>query len=88
MKIILKKIFIFLLILIIGIMSIRLIFAYDMEKDTNTAGVLLTINDITITEQEFEEMVAKYYPDNLSDPALVEFALRYESMMSAKKMAS
>lgn len=49
---------------------------------------MLCIGNKTITEQEFEEMVAKYYPDNLSDPALVEAALKYERMMSAKKKAS
>ncbi len=49
---------------------------------------MLCIGNKTMTEKTFEELVAKYYPDNLSDPALVEAALEYERMISAKKKAS
>ena len=60
------------------------------DEGSGIKGVdtMLCIGNKTMTEQEFEELVEKYYPDNLSDPALVEAALNYERMMSAKKKAS
>jgi len=84
MKIILKKIFVFLLILIIGIMIIRLIFAYDMEKDTNTAGVLLTINDITITEQEFaqRQVLYKAFGQEKTEQELLDRLIEEKSIIS------
>ena len=60
------------------------------DKGSGIKGVdtMICIGNKTKTEQIFEELVKSYYPDNLSDPALVEAALEYEGRMSAKKKAS